>query len=111
LEIDRKDPDEAGQVLYHLAGALSYGDPGNRLVASVKQDLESGVRLIILDVSKLQRIDSGGIGLLAAALASARNAGGEIHLTGMNERYHKLFQVVGLSGMFGFTDDDPARGK
>lgn len=109
LEIERSPADDAGNVVYHLSGALSYGEPGNRFVAGVKKDLEDGRRSIVLDVSRLERIDSGGIGLLAAAVASARNAGGEIHLTGLNQRYHKLFRAVGLAGIFGIDDKESGR--
>jgi len=101
LEIERTPAAGEGEVVYHLAGSLSYGEPGNRFVAAVKKDLEDGRRSFVIDVGRLERIDSGGIGLLAAALASAHNAGGKIRLTGLNDRFHKLFKVVGLSGMFG----------
>ncbi|MBZ0270049.1 STAS domain-containing protein [bacterium] len=104
LEIERNDPKEDGTVVYRLAGSLSYGDPGSRFVEGVKGDLEGGVRSIELDLAKLERIDSGGIGLLAAVMASARNVDAEIHLTGLPHRYQKLFRAVGLSGVFGLED-------
>jgi anti-anti-sigma factor len=105
LEVERQETDAAGRVQYHLSGALSYGEPGNRFVAALKKDLEAGARVLVIDVSRLERIDSGGIGLLAAALASAHNANAQIRLTGLNERYHKLFRVVGLTNVFGVEDE------
>lgn len=101
LEIERNEPKEDGAVVYRLAGALSYGDPGSRFVDGVKSDLTAGVRSFEIDMAKLERIDSGGIGLLAAVMASARNMDAEVRLTGLPDRYRKLFRAVGLAGVFG----------
>ncbi|GJM44590.1 MAG: hypothetical protein DHS20C21_14320 [Gemmatimonadota bacterium] len=107
LEIDRTEPDENGRAHYRLSGSLSYGDPGARFVAEVKKDVDAGARTVIVDVEKVDRIDSGGIGLLCAAHSSVRNGGGVLRIEGLSPRYHKLFKTVGLSDVFDLRSEPP----
>jgi|SRR5579859_1209861 len=55
---------------------------------------------IVLDLSQVQYIDSGGLGALVAVLTSARAAGGDLRLTGMNERVSRVLKITRLDRVF-----------
>ena len=54
----------------------------------------------VLDLSQVQYIDSGGLGALVAVLTSARAAGGDLRLTGMNERVSRVLKTTRLDRVF-----------
>ncbi len=54
----------------------------------------------VLDLSQVQYIDSGGLGALVAVLTSARAAGGDLRLTGMNERVARVLKTTRLDRVF-----------
>lgn len=54
----------------------------------------------VLDLSQVQYIDSGGLGALVAVLTSARAAGGDLRLTGMNQRVSRLLKITRLDRVF-----------
>ena len=100
LELERTvSGDDA--VHYKIAGGLSYGAAGAGFVDAIKEDLEAGRRTFVLDLGGLERMDSGGIGLLASAYMSVHNAKGTMTLDAVPDRWRKLLKAVGLSGAFG----------
>ena len=100
LQLERAETgDEA--VHYKLAGGLSYGEAGSGFVDAIKQDLAAGRRAFVLDLGGLERMDSGGLGLLASAYMSVHNAKGCMTLEAVPERWRKLLKAVGLSAAFG----------
>ena len=54
----------------------------------------------VLDLSQVQYIDSGGLGALVAVLTSVRAAGGDLRLTGMNERVYRVLKTTRLDRVF-----------
>jgi anti-anti-sigma factor len=100
LELERTETGD-DEVHYKLAGGLSYGAAGAGFVEAIKTDLEAGRRAFVLDLGGLERMDSGGIGLLASAYMSVHNAKGTMALEAVPERWRKLLKAVGLSHAFG----------
>ncbi len=106
LECERVESEIAGLVIYRLRGALSYGKDADAVVSRIRADCEAGVKQVALNLAQVDRIDSGGIGLLSATCASVQNAGGRIQLVGLPQRYRKLFKVVGISSLFQLVDSE-----
>jgi anti-anti-sigma factor len=100
LDVERVESERPEVVTYRLTGMLSYSADGNALVESMKKDLAGGRTKIVVSLEKLERIDSGGLGLLCAALASVRNVGGKLVLVGVGPRYHQLFKATRLLDVF-----------
>ena len=55
---------------------------------------------LVLDLSQVQYIDSGGLGALVAVLTSARASGGDLRLTGVNERVSRVLKTTRLDRVF-----------
>lgn len=75
---------------------------GNR--ADFKQlvfdQIESGARRILLDFSGTAYIDSSGLGALVSLAKRARDEGGALHITGLNEDLRTLFELTRLDTLF-----------
>ncbi|MBP7148980.1 MAG: STAS domain-containing protein [Acidobacteria bacterium] len=81
-------------AVYHLEGRLHGTGPAYALQEEVRRRVGEGLRGIVIDLSGVERIDSSGIGILAAMVSSLRNAGGRLVLAGMNPRVHKLLDAM-----------------
>ncbi|HZR30132.1 MAG TPA: STAS domain-containing protein [Terriglobales bacterium] len=55
---------------------------------------------LVLDLSQIQYIDSGGLGALVAVLTSARACGGDLRLAGLNERVSRVLKTTRLDRVF-----------
>lgn len=76
--------------------------PARDLVAAFLPDLRSqlqaavaaGVRELVLDFTRVQMIDSAGIGLVIAAHNSLRKAGGRLAITGASAEVANLLRCM-----------------
>jgi anti-sigma B factor antagonist len=76
--------------------------PGEYLDASVvkefKEDIarviEGNGRKVVFDISRLQFIDSSGLGAILSCLRKLNGAGGDLKLCGMTKPVRALFELV-----------------
>lgn len=79
-----------------------------QLVVSNRQDfkqlvldeVEDGVRLVVIDFTKSAYIDSSGLGALVSLGKRIREAGGELRLAALNEDLRTLFELTRLDSLF-----------
>ena len=98
-----------GEVLVlHCTGRLVYGDEAAAFSARVKHML-LGTNRIVVNLSGMEYIDSGGLGTLVGLLASTRNRHGEIKLVRPTKRVTDLLQQTRLTTVFHtYESDDEA---
>ena len=84
-------------------------DDGDLLLRQHVHDLvaKGQVRLII-DLSGVTHIDSSGIGMMVAKVATVRNAGGDLKIVGLSNRYRRLLETMKLMAIFETFDDVPS---
>lgn len=66
---------------------------------AIKPLLADKARLV-LDLSKVEFIDSSGLGALVASLRQAHTNGGEIKLSGLSKSARALFELVRMHRVF-----------
>jgi anti-sigma B factor antagonist len=96
-----------GITVIHLSGAILFGEESKSLFIHVK-DLLNKTPQIVLDLSDVTRIDSGGLGVLVALYASARKVGGDIRFSNLGNHAKEVLQITGLVTVFqifGKTED------
>ena len=84
-------------------GTIVFGDEANSLRAHVKNLIAqagSSPPLIVLDLTNVQYIDSGGVGAMVGLLTSARSAGGDLKLVGLNDRVRQVLKITRLIDVF-----------
>ena len=95
-------------VILYCAGRLVFGDETAAFRERVKNIL-LGTQQIVVNLSRIEYIDSGGIGTLVGMLASTRNRHGEIKLVRPNQRVTDLLQRTRLTTVFKcYESDDEA---
>lgn len=66
----------------------------------ILDEVEQGVRLVIVDFSKSAYIDSSGLGALVSLGKRLREVGGDLRLTGLNDDLRTLFELTRLDSLF-----------
>jgi len=75
---------------------------------TLRAHVQGGAKQIHLDCSKLESLDSMGIGLLVATHNSLGKQGGALHLTGVRKDIYHLLTLMRLDKHFSIT---PAKGE
>ena len=102
MEVIRKEI-QPGIIALGIGGEVRTSGDRQRLTQSVEEELQGGVRKIILDLSGLQIVDSAGIGAIVLCFSHTRKAGGTLRLAGakgMVETVLKLTQIHRAIDMF-----------
>ena len=94
-----------GILIVDCAGRIVFGEESAHLRDTVKQLITENNR-IVLNLSGISYIDSGGLGTLVALYTTARNNGGSIKLANLTQRVGDLLQVTKLLTIFDVYDTE-----
>src|SRR6476660_8848457 len=92
-------------VILYCAGRLVFGDETAAFRERVKNIL-SGTQQIVVNLSGIEYIDSGGLGALFGMLATTRYQHGYMKLVHPYQRVAELFQVTRLNRVFKSYESD-----
>jgi len=85
------DPDV---TVVELSGHLHLGNELMSIENAVKRAIDGGARKLVIDVARLDYIDSAGIGMLVACNGQIDKAGGRMRIVGAQGTVAKAFEVV-----------------
>ncbi|HEY1264797.1 MAG TPA: STAS domain-containing protein [Terriglobales bacterium] len=88
-----------GVTVVVCSGRITFGEEAAGLRESLKKVLAS-TRQLVLNLSGVTYIDSGGLGTLVGVYSSARAAGADIKLTGIGARLRDTLQITKLVTVF-----------
>lgn len=94
-----------GILVVDCSGRIIFGEESASLRDTLR-DLIPQNKKIILNLSGVNYIDSGGLGTLVALYTSARNGGGFIKLANLTQRVGDLLQVTKLLTVFDVYDSE-----
>ena len=97
-----------GITIVDLSGRITQDEGSAALRETIKQLIGQGQKRVLLNMSKVQHIDSSGIGELVQAFTSAREQGGELKLLNLSKKVHSLIQITKLHAVFDIRDDEAA---
>jgi anti-sigma B factor antagonist len=103
LKIETRQAD--GVTVVSCTGRIVFGDEATALRDNLKSVLKSS-RQIVLNLSGVTYIDSGGLGTLVGSYSSARSAGADIKLTGLGQRIRDVLQITKLVTVFEVYDNE-----
>jgi len=92
-----------GVSVVHLSGAIFFDEDSTSLRVHVKDSLSES-RRIVLDLEKVTRIDSSGLGTLVALYVSAQKIGGEIKLANLGNHLKEALRITRLVTVFEIFD-------
>ena len=95
-------------VILYCSGRLVFGDETAAFRERIRNILLA-TQQIVVNLSGIEYIDSGGLGTLVGMLASTRSRHGEIKLVRPNQRVTDLLRRTRLSTVFkSYQSDDEA---
>ena len=103
LKIEKRLVD--GVTVVSCQGRIMFGDEANALRDFLKEALTETPRMV-LNLSGVTYIDSGGLGTLVGVYSSARGGRGRIKLTGLGQRLHDVLQITKLATVFQVFDSE-----
>jgi anti-sigma B factor antagonist len=86
-------------------GRIVFGEESTELRDVLKRLLTS-TKQIVLNLSGVSYIDSGGLGMLVGAYSSARSAGADIKLASLGQRLRDVLQITKLVTVFEVYDNE-----
>lgn len=95
LEVHKKriEPDV---VLVEILGKVVYGPECQQVEWLTAELLEEGERKIIFDISRVQHLDSSGIGIVVMCSSKVKEAGGELRLAGAEGHVKAILEITGV---------------
>lgn len=99
-------PEEQNLVFIKLSGNLLERYDATDYLNEINSFIEQGTAKFILDLSKLEYINSNGLSVLINTLTKARNAGGDVVIFGVSERLRQLFIITKLDNVFRAAVDE-----
>jgi len=87
-------------AILYLKGNLMGGPEGMEVHEKVKSLLKDKITKIVIDLSKVKWMNSSGLGILMACLASVQNAGGKMKISSATEKIKNLFMITKLITIF-----------
>jgi anti-sigma B factor antagonist len=95
--------------IIEVAGEIDvYTAP--KLREAIVSAVEAGHTRLIIDVQKVDFLDSTGLGVLVGALKRVRGDSGSLDIVCTQERILKIFEITGLDKVFGLHSSiDEAR--
>jgi anti-sigma B factor antagonist len=91
-----------------VKGDLDAGN-FNELIELLNVEIAGGAPRIVLALSKMDYIDSSGLGALVKLLKKSRLAGGDTKLSGLRPEVRKVFELTRLDKIFDiFPEADAA---
>ena len=101
IEIRRMEPDI---TVLELTGKISLGRESQRIETIVQDLLRQNERKIILDISRVDHLDSTGIGILAYCYGTVNRSNGELRIAGASGKVLHLLQITRLDGVLPLCD-------
>lgn len=94
-----------GVTIVSCNGRIVFGEESGALREDLKK-LLTGTRQLVLNLTGVTYIDSGGLGTLVGVYSSARASGADIKLTGLGQRLKDVLQVTKLVTVFEVYDSE-----
>jgi anti-sigma B factor antagonist len=89
-----------GASVVGLEGRIVLGEESQFLRERLKTLIAEGKKNIVPDMSKVEHIDSTGLGILVGAQVSARTRGATLKLSNLGKKFNELLQLTKLFTVF-----------
>jgi anti-sigma B factor antagonist len=95
-----------GAVVAELVGKIAFAGGAGLLRETVHSCLERGQNRILLDLGRVDYIDSSGLGELVRSHAAVRSRGGQLKLVRPSAGVHQLLRLTKLDQVFEIAPDE-----
>lgn len=100
--------ESSGVTVMDIQGQLTLGEGDEKLRDAIESCLADGKKKILLNMKKVNFMDSSGVGELVGCYTTVSRAGGKLKLYNLNDKVHDLLQITQLITVFETFDDEPS---
>ena len=104
LEISRREKE--GITLLDMNGPLTMGEAATSLRETLRRLVAEGCGNVVLNLAKVDYIDSTGLGAMMMCYTALRRESGRLVLLNLNRRHVELLVLTKLSTIFEMFDDE-----
>ena len=106
LKIDPRRLSDGMQAL-DLEGEVDvYTAP--LLRQAIVDQVEAGTKHLLINLGKVEYLDSTGLGILIGGVKRLKEQGGSLRLVGPSARITRIFEITGLNKIFDVYSDEQA---
>lgn len=87
-------------IVFRLKGNVMGGPDASDFQDELQELKESGQTHLVVDVGRVNFMNSSGLGMLVGGMTSMRNAGGDLRLANVADRIRSLLIVTKLITIF-----------
>ena len=106
MEVEVRNLDEV--ILVDLDGRLVAGTGAEQLQAVMNELLAADWKRIVINLSKVTKIDSAGIGELVASSRLAQRFGSQVKLINLEGQVRRIFELSQLLPLMAIYDSEEA---
>lgn len=95
-----------GISVVDVQGGITFGESSTILREVVTSLLEKGNKRILLNLGRVQYIDSSGLGELVRTHTTLQRQGGQLKMVNLNQKVQDLLKATGLHKVFDIHKDE-----
>jgi anti-sigma B factor antagonist len=104
-----KERKRDGVAILDVTGKIMGGSDSVALDGTLKTLIYEGTKNVIVNLEKVNWVNSTGLGILISGYTTVRNNGGELKLLKVSSRIQNIFMVSKLHTVFeSYNDEDEA---
>lgn len=104
LEIKMRKRDDV--TILDLQGQVTAGPESDSLGSSLQQLVEQGTRKVIVNLAKVEKMDTSGISAIVRAVVSLGRGGGKLALLRAGGRVRMVLEMTRLLKVFPSFEDE-----
>ena len=111
-KLELKEREANGALVIDVVGELTVGGGHELLLEKVRQQLEAGRRLLVVNLSQCRRADSAGLGELVTCLVTAARQDAHLRLCHIPQPIRGLMKMTNLLKAFEVfeTEEEATKG-
>jgi anti-sigma B factor antagonist len=74
---------------------------------AILDQVESGVKHLLINLTRVEYLDSTGLGILIGGVKRLKEQGGTLRLVGPSARIQRIFEITGLNKIFDVYATEP----
>ncbi len=94
------DREDNGIVILELKGNIMGGDDEAVFYDKLRELIDQNKKKVVLDLAKVEWINSRGLGILISGLTTMRNSGGQLKIARVVEKVKSLLTMTRLITVF-----------
>ncbi len=102
MQINAQEID--GIVVLQVAGKIMGGPEAGQVNDKIHELIETGKKKLIIDMQKLELMNSSGLGIFIGAVNTLKSNEGQLVMANVPERILQLFKMTRLTSIFTIAD-------